>query len=117
MNNQFLRNFRSFYETVIDKKRLENIQIHNDDYIFEGRLTFIESNSTIIDQLYNFNSYNKLFKNIFVCKKFKKIKKPNVLKLHKYLFFNGNNYGLIDDNITTRLNIEKLASLNKIESR
>ena len=110
-NNQFSRNFRSFYETVINKKRLENIQIYDEDYIFEGPLTFTESNSTIIDQLYNYRSDKELFKNIFVCKQFKKIKNPTVLKIHKYSIFNGNNYGLIDDDITKRLNIKKLAVL------
>lgn len=117
MDNKFSINFRSFYDTVINKKRLENIQIHNDDYIFEGKLTFIESNSTIIDKLYNYRSNKELFKNIFMCKQFKKIKNPTVLKIDKYSFFNGNNYGLIDDNTKTRINREKLALLNNTKSR
>tara|TARA_Y100000768_G_C23972205_1_gene681143 strand:- start:1338 stop:2342 length:1005 start_codon:yes stop_codon:yes gene_type:complete len=115
-NNQ--KNFRSFYETVINKKRLENIQIHNDDYIFKGRLTLIGSKSTIIDQLYNYQSTKKLFKKIFICKQFKKIKKSKVLKskvlkLNNYNVFDGIKYGLIDDNIRKRLNIGNLAVFKK----
>jgi hypothetical protein len=113
---------KKFYQTVNDKERLENIQIHDEDYIFEGNLRFIESNSTIIEELYKYSystrSYKDLFKKIFECFKFNNNNNNiKVLKINKYMFFGGSNHGLIDDQITTRLNIEELASLENIRSR
>lgn len=116
------RKLTEFYNIVDNKKRLQNLKISNNDFIFEGKLQLKDSN--IINTLSfflrpDYPSYKELFIRIFVCEKFdyKNIENINskVIKINEQIFFNGKNYGLglIDDNITNRINVQDLAVLKK----